>query len=90
MNRTSRSKTAAVAKVIHKTRHSYIDDIEIGVQEQHTTALELGLSHRQYSGNTMSDIYLFYRQGIRGLGATVRSWEGVADNPTTLYKMAGI
>lgn len=90
LNRTSRSKTAAVAKVIHKTRHSYIDDIEIGVQEQHTTALELGLSHRQYSGNTMSDIYLFYRQGIRGLGATVRSWEGVADNPTTLYKMAGL
>ena len=75
LNRTSRSKTAAVAKVIHKTRHSYIDDIEIGVQEQHTTALELGLSHRQ---------------GIRGLGATVRSWEGVADNPTTLYKMAGL
>ena len=90
LNRTSRSKTAAVAKVIHKTRHSYIDDIEIGVQEQHTTALELGLSHRQYSGNTMSDIYLFYRQGIRGLGATVRSWEGLADNPTTLYKMAGL
>ena len=90
LNRTSRSKTAAVAKVIHKTRHSYIDDIEIGVQEQHTTALELGLSHRQYSGNTMSDVYLFYRQGIRGLGATVRSWEGVADNPTTLYKMAGL
>ena len=90
LNRTSRSKTAAVAKVIHKTRHSYIDDIEIGVQEQHTTALELGLSHRQYSGNTMSDVYLFYRQGIRGLGATVRSWEGLADNPTTLYKMAGL
>ncbi|SNV73943.1 ShlB/FhaC/HecB family hemolysin secretion/activation protein [Veillonella rodentium] len=90
LNRTSRSKTAAVAKVIHKTRHSYIDDMEIGVQEQHTTALELGLSHRQYSGNTVSDVYLFYRQGIRGLGATVRGWEGLADNPTTLYKMAGL
>ena len=90
LNRTSRSKTSAVAKVIHKERHNYLDDVELGVQEQHTTAVEVGLSHRQYSGNTVSDVYLFYRQGINGLGAQVRSWEGLSDNPTTLYKMAGV
>ena len=38
----------------------------------------------------MSDMYVFYRQGVKGLGAKVRSWEGLADNPTTLYKMAGL
>ena len=90
LNRTSRSKTSVVAKVNHKSRHNYLDDVEIGVQEQHTTSVELGLSHRQYRGNTVSDVYVFYRQGIKGLGAKVRSWEGLADNPTTLYKMAGV
>ena len=24
------------------------------------------------------------------MGAQVRSWEGLSDNPTTLYKMAGV
>ncbi|MDU4444153.1 MAG: ShlB/FhaC/HecB family hemolysin secretion/activation protein [Veillonella sp.] len=90
LNRTSRSKTSVIAKVNHKSRHNYLDDVEIGVQEQHTTSVELGLSHRQYRGNTVSDTYVFYRQGIKGLGAKVRSWEGLADNPTTLYKMAGV
>ena len=90
LNRTSRSKTSVIAKVNHKSRHNYLDDVEIGVQEQHTTSVELGLSHRQYRGNTVSDMYVFYRQGIKGLGAKVRSWEGLADNPTTLYKMAGV
>lgn len=90
LNRTSRSKTSAVAKFAHKSRHSYLEDVEIGVQEQHTSSVELGLSHRQYSGNTVSDIYLFYRQGIKGIGAKVHNWEGVSSNPTTLYKMAGI
>ena len=90
LNRTSRSKTSAVAKISHKSRHSYLEDVEIGVQEQHTSSFELGLSHRQYSGNTVSDIYLFYRQGIKGFGAKVQNWEGIANNPTTLYKMAGI
>ena len=28
LNRTSRSKTSAVAKVIHKERHNYLDDVE--------------------------------------------------------------
>ena len=46
LNRTSRSKTSVVAKVNHKSRHNYLDDVEIGVQEQHTTSVELGLSHR--------------------------------------------
>lgn len=90
LNRTSRSKTSAVAKINHKSRHSYLEDVEIGVQEQHTSSLELGVSHRQYSGNTVSDIYLFYRQGIKGFGAKVQNWEGKGNNPTTLYKMAGI
>ena len=78
LNRTSRSKTSAVVKFTHKSRHSYLEDVEIGVQEQHTSSVELGLSHRQYSGNTVSDIYLFYRQGIKGIGAKVHNWEGVA------------
>ena len=42
LNRTSRSKTSAIAKVIHKERHNYLDDVELGVQEQHTTAVEVG------------------------------------------------
>ena len=66
LNRTSRSKTSVIAKVNHKSRHNYLDDVEIGVQEQHTTSVELGVSHRQYRGNTVSDMYVFYRQtGVR-------------------------
>lgn len=29
LNRTSRSKTSAVAKVIHKERHNYLDDVDL-------------------------------------------------------------
>lgn len=90
LNRTSRTKTTAVAKVIRKERHNFLDDVEIGVQEQRTTAVELGLQHRQYSGNTVSDTYVFYRQGVAWGGAKVRDWEGIRDNPTTQYKMVGI
>ena len=32
LNRTSRSKTSVIAKVNHKSRHNYLDDVEIGVQ----------------------------------------------------------
>ena len=90
LNRTSHSKTTAVAKVIRKERHNFLDDVEIGVQEQKTTAVELGLAHRHYRFNTVFDTYLFYRQGVPWGGAMIRDWEGIRDNPTTQYKMVGL
>lgn len=90
LNRTSHSKTTAVAKVIRKERHNFLDDVEIGVQEQKTTAVELGLAHRQYRLHTVFDTYLFYRQGVPWGGAMIRDWEGIRDNPTTQYRMVGL
>ncbi|MDY5481137.1 MAG: ShlB/FhaC/HecB family hemolysin secretion/activation protein [Veillonella caviae] len=65
MNRTSHSKTTAVAKVIRKERHNFLDDVELGVQEQKTTAVELGLAHRQYRLHT---VYISILPSRRSLG----------------------
>lgn len=90
INRTSRTKTTGIAKIIRKERHSFINGEELGVQEQHTTALELGLSHRKYKGNTAFDVYAFYRQGVPWLHAKQQDWEGIGDNPTSRYHMLGL
>ena len=90
INRTSRTKTTGIAKIIHKERHNFLNGEELGVQEQHTTALEIGLSHRKYKGNTAFDIYSFYRQGVPWLGAKEQEWEGIGDNPTSRYHLWGL
>lgn len=90
LNRTGRTKTSGVMKIIQKERHNYINGIELEVQKQRTTAVELGLTHRKYKGNTVFDIYTFYRQGVPWLGAEEHSWEGGSGNPTSRYHVVGL
>ena len=89
LRRNQTSKTSIQAQALRKERHNYIDDEEIGVQQQKTTAVEVGLKHRQYAGNTQADLYGYYRKGVGGWGAEKQSWEDGITNGTPRYSLWG-
>ena len=64
MERNQSSKTDLELGLIHKTRHSYIDGTEIGVQKQKTTAMSLGINRRQYLGASVLDTSLKWQKGL--------------------------
>ena len=89
-NRTSRTKTSGVLKILVKERHNYLNGTELGVQAQRTSAVEFGLSHRAYRGATQVDLYGYWRFGVAWFGALKHEWEGSGENPTSSYHMAGL
>lgn len=70
-----------------KKRRSYIDDTEITTQRQETTALKLGLTHRQYMGSTVFDAALRFQKGVPWLGAKPGPTDYLPDSATTRYNM---
>lgn len=80
-------KTNLEFHIIKKHRHSYINNEEITVQEQNTTAVQIGITHKQYIGQSTLDAALRYKQGTRWLGAEPGPTDGTADEPTTQYGM---
>ena len=48
-------KTQLSLKILQKEIHNYINDTEIEVQRQETTAYQIGIIHRQYFGQTVLD-----------------------------------
>lgn len=86
LQRTQVSKTDLTVGFIHKTRHSYIDGTEIGVQRQKTNALEIGVNHRHYIGDSVLDARLAYRRGLPWL-ADPGPTDGMDGEATTRYNM---
>lgn len=64
LQRNQHSKTDFVFGIVHKTRHSYINGTEIGVQRQKTTAMQIGLNHRQYFGPSVLDASFIWQKGM--------------------------
>ena len=87
LQRDQTRKTNMELHIIKKHRHSYIDDEEITVQRQDTTAVQLGITHKQYIGQSTLDAALRYQQGVRWLGAKAGPTDGMPDEPTTQYGM---
>ena len=58
-------------------------------QELDTTAYQVGINHRQYIGQGMVDVLLYYQQGIPTLGAKAGWEDDIEDGATTKYKMLG-
>ncbi|WP_455576886.1 ShlB/FhaC/HecB family hemolysin secretion/activation protein [Anaerosinus sp.] len=73
--------------VVQKKRRSYIDGTEIGVQRQKTTALELGVLQRQYFGESVMDLAMYYRKGVPWFSAQPGITDGMYEQPTTRYSM---
>ena len=64
LSRGQNYKTDLEWGLVHKTRHSYIDGTEIEVQRQKTTAMQMGIVHRQYMGPSVLDASLTWRKGV--------------------------
>ncbi len=87
--RNQTSKTQASFKIIKRDRHSYMDDIELVVQKQDTTAYQIGLMQRNYLGPTTIDAFLYYQKGIPWLGAKPGASDAYPEFGTTRYALWG-
>lgn len=85
--RDKMSKTQLSLKLMKKDRRSYIDNTEILVQRQHTSAYQLGISHRQYIGKSSLDIMFNYQKGVPWFGAQKGIGDGDPGSPTSLYNL---
>ena len=86
LQRDQKSKTDFELGLVHKTRHSYIDGTEIEVQRQKTTAMQVGVNHRQYLGASVLDASLKWQKGLPWY-ADAGPTDGMTDEATTQYNM---
>lgn len=86
LSRGQTYKTDFELGLVHKTRHSYIDGTEIGVQRQKTTAMQLGFNHRQYLGPSVLDASLKWQKGLPWF-ADAGPTDGMPGEATTQYNM---
>ncbi|EGO65108.1 polypeptide-transport-associated domain-containing protein [Acetonema longum DSM 6540] len=87
LHRDQSRKTNLELAVIHKQRRSYIQDAEITVQRQDTTAARIGLTHRQYFGQTVLDTALRYQKGVPWGDARPGVTDDQPGQATTLYDL---
>jgi len=80
-------KTNFEFHIIKKKRHSFINGEEISVQRQNTTALQIGITQKQYIGKSVLDTAIRYQHGVDWLGSDPGSTDGVSGEPTTQYGM---
>ena len=86
LQRDDTSKTDFELGFVHKTRHSYIDGTEIEVQRQKTTAMQVGVNHRQYLGASVLDASLKWQKGLPWY-ADAGPTDGMEGEATTQYNM---
>ena len=86
LQRDQQSKTDFELGFVHKTRHSYIDGTEIEVQRQKTTAMQVGVNHRQYFGASVLDASLKWQKGLPWY-ADAGPTDGMPNEATTQYNM---
>lgn len=80
-------KTNFEFHIIKKKRRSFINGEEISVQRQNTTALQIGITQKQYIGKSVLDTAIRYQHGVDWLGSDPGSTDGVSGEPTTQYGM---
>jgi hemolysin activation/secretion protein len=83
--RNQKEKASIEFDLIKKQRHAYIDGSEITVQRQKTVAARLGLTHRQYLGQSVLDWAVRWQWGTGLLGARPGPSDHLPNNPTTRY-----
>ncbi len=67
--RTASSKSGFWLGLWKRRANSYLDDVELVVQQRHTTNVELGVAHRQLIGEVTLDADIAYRRGTPWLNA---------------------
>jgi hemolysin activation/secretion protein len=61
--RSASSKTGVYASLSTRRANSFLDDVELVVQQRRTTHLETGITQRQLVGDAAVDVDLAYRRG---------------------------
>jgi len=87
LQRNQTSKTDLEFNIIHKKRRSYINGTEIEVQRQDTTAIQTGISHRQYMGKSVVDTFIKWKRGVPWFKALAGPTDGMEGEATTQYNM---
>lgn len=87
LQRNQTSKTDLEFNIIHKKRRSYINDTEIEVQRQETTAIQTGITHRQYVGKGVLDASLKWQKGVPWFKAVPGPTDGMEGEATTQYNL---
>lgn len=87
LQRNQTSKTDFEFAILHKKRRSYINGTEIEVQRQDTTAMQTGLSHKQYMGKSVLDASMKWQKGVPWFNAVAGPTDGMAGEATTQYNM---
>ncbi len=82
LHRNNKVKTELINKLIHKTRHSYINDNEIDVQKRRTTTWKLGIHQTRYISNGVVDWNIGYMKGLHWWAEP-----GPSDDATTYYNI---
>ncbi len=87
LGRDQTGKTSLDARLILGRGRNYVEDSEILVQRQTTTAFQLGLSHRRYAGSAVIDLAVANKRGVPWFGAQADPAALAADSPTTRYSI---
>ncbi len=85
LHRDQSAKTHIDARIVLGRSRSYLEDSEIVVQRQTTTALQLGLTHRRYIGGAILDVAVANRRGVPWFGAQNDPAALTPGSPTTRY-----
>lgn len=85
LHRDQTAKTHLDARIILGRSRSYLEDSEILVQRQTTTALQLGLTHRRYIGSAILDVAVANKRGVPWFGAQPDPAALTPGSPTTRY-----
>jgi hemolysin activation/secretion protein len=87
LQRNQTSKTDLEFDIIHKKRRSYINGTEIEVQRQETTAVQTGISHRQYVGKSVLDASIKWQKGVPWFKAVAGPTDDMEGEATTQYNL---
>lgn len=83
-------KSQLAFKVLRRTKKSYVDGEEMKVQGLQTTAYQIGLMHRQFVGQGVADVYLYYQKGMPWFNAEPGWGDFNPEYMTTRYGLWGI
>lgn len=85
--RDQTKKTHLELTVMGKQRRSYVNNTEIIVQRQDTSAIKLGMTHKQYIGHAVLDVALRFQKGTPWLGARPGPTDHMPNSATTRYNL---
>lgn len=87
VHRDQTGKTSLQLRLVTRHQDARIDQVDLITQRRQTTALEYGLAHRHYLGNTQLDLSLARREGKPWLGGLADPSDHQGNQATWRYRL---